>query len=265
MPSSPETDTLLYYSYRKVSSEKIQQLMALENFVFQITEAVEHYKEAAVTAQKLQWWEAEINRLYSNQPTHPLSKQLMPLIDNDFLSGEILNHFLHQNQQLLFGQQFETPDALYQFIDETYLPLELSKATCLLLPARIDDQHKEIITHLTRANEVIRRIDQLPHHIQREIFSFPIATDTKTPPTQQYAEKHLLEICQQLETLATQSYQQAYQIINPIIARELRPFLIKNKLFMKILKKMQKKQFPVLRQSIRLSPLSMALLSLISF
>ena len=38
----------------------------------------------------------------------------------------------------------------------------------------LDEKIIAILTHLTRSNEIIRRIHQLPHHLQRDIHSIPV-------------------------------------------------------------------------------------------
>ena len=87
-------------------------------------DTAEHYTEASIAAKKLQWWQTEIDRIYSNSPSHPIAKSLLPITNKYHIEGQILNQFIQQNLSLLSGQEFENYEMLFRFIDQTYLPME---------------------------------------------------------------------------------------------------------------------------------------------
>jgi phytoene synthase len=68
----------------------------LAAFFNEITTLIANSQEAAVTEIKLTWWSEEIARTFLQQPQHPLSKELLPII-NLFNLNEV--HF----QQYIAG------------------------------------------------------------------------------------------------------------------------------------------------------------------
>ena len=263
-PKVPPTGSFLYYCYRKLDANTLSNIMTLENFQFQIMDAAEHYTEAAISAKKLQWWQTEIDQIYSNSPSHPIAKSLLPLTEKYQIEGQTLNQFIQQNQILLFGQDFENHQALIDFIDQTYLPIELIKAKICLDQKTLDKKIIAVLTHLTRSNEIIRRIHQLPHHFQRDIHSIPVS-DIKAIDIEDYKqaiEQKTSTACQNFIQLAKKEADIARTPPQPSSIGKLKPFLIKNNLSLCLLKKLEKKNFPVFQMAIALSPIRMLINSI---
>ncbi len=263
-PKAPPTGSFLYYCYRKLGVNTLSDIMTLENFQFQVMNTAERYAEAAISAQKLQWWQTEIDQIYSNSPSHPIAKSLLPLTDKYQIEGQTLNQFIQQNQTLLFGQDFENHQALIDFIDQTYLPIEMIKAKICLDQKTLDEKTIAVLAHLTRSNEIIRRIHQLPHHLQRDIHSIPLSDITiiATEDYKQSIEQQTNTACQSLVQLAKKEADIARTLPQPLSIEKLKPFLIKNNLSLCLLKKLQKNNFPVFQTATALSPIKMLLNSL---
>lgn len=96
-----------YYALLQ-APQTVQEACFVLRAVFQeINTLLEIIQEPTVAKAKLNWWREEIARTYQGQPQHPLSKQLLTLIDTFDLSEKPFEQFFTAAMIRLEGPHFD--------------------------------------------------------------------------------------------------------------------------------------------------------------
>ena len=66
------------YSLLGLPLAQRQTLIAVGAFQREMTQMVEQCQDAGVARAKLDWWRAEIGRLYAGEPQHPITRAVQP-------------------------------------------------------------------------------------------------------------------------------------------------------------------------------------------
>lgn len=77
---APEGSSL-YYSLLSLPLLQRRGIAALQSFRQEIVDVVDECREAGVARTKLAWWQEELNRLFADQPEHPVSHALAVHLD----------------------------------------------------------------------------------------------------------------------------------------------------------------------------------------
>lgn len=86
-----QSGSSFYYSFLFLPPERRDAITALYAFCREIDDIVDECHDETIARTKLQWWRAEIERLYAGSPGHPVAKALLPTLERYDLSQE---HFL---------------------------------------------------------------------------------------------------------------------------------------------------------------------------
>jgi phytoene synthase len=78
-------------SFRFLTPQRRLAITALYAFCREVDDVVDECKEESVARQKLDWWRQEVARLYHDEPQHPVTRALKPMVDKFDLVEE---HFL---------------------------------------------------------------------------------------------------------------------------------------------------------------------------
>jgi phytoene synthase len=92
-----------YYSFLFLPPDKRRAITALYAFCREVDDVVDEATDASLAATRLEWWRAELARLYEGQPQHPVTRALQPhlaryAIDRSRL-GEIIDGMRMDLQQ----------------------------------------------------------------------------------------------------------------------------------------------------------------------
>ena len=71
-----------------LSTNKKRALNALYAFCREVDDIADECKEYEIGKAKLDWWRDEIQRMFDNNPQHPVSKALLPHLENFHLNQE---------------------------------------------------------------------------------------------------------------------------------------------------------------------------------
>jgi len=130
------TGSTLYYSTLFSPAEIRHAVIALHAFYQELAEIGS--KDPQVISQQLEWWHAEINRLAEQQPRHPITQALLPII-----------------------QQFQIPiDILHSLIDHPDTE-HIVKLTALYIPGGDQAKLAPYAQHLSQALQLIDHIINL--------------------------------------------------------------------------------------------------------
>ena len=87
----------LYYATLFEDSNSKNIIIGLHAFLYELTEIIRQCTDPGVARIKLKWWQEEIERLFNNQPRHPITRQLQKCItlnqDLKTTLEKIINNF----------------------------------------------------------------------------------------------------------------------------------------------------------------------------
>jgi 15-cis-phytoene synthase len=73
-----------YYSFLFLPPERRRAITAVYAYCREVDDAVDEVGEPAVAEARLQWWRGELAALFRRQPTHPVTRALLPFVDGPF-------------------------------------------------------------------------------------------------------------------------------------------------------------------------------------
>lgn len=100
-----------YYSFMFLPEERRRAITALYAFCREVDDAVDEVSEPDAARMKLNWWRAELERLYSGSPDHPVARALAPAVERHELPRE---HF----EALIAGMEMDLDHRGFATFDE---------------------------------------------------------------------------------------------------------------------------------------------------
>lgn len=103
-----------YYSFLSLPDEKRDAIIAVYAFCREVDDIVDSKAELHIKQAKLNWWQEEINNLFSGKPQHPITQALKPVINQFNLPAEYF-------QEVLDGMQMDLQQQRYASFKELRL------------------------------------------------------------------------------------------------------------------------------------------------
>jgi phytoene synthase len=97
-----------YYSFLFLEPARRQAITALYAFCREVDDAVDECSDVSIAAMKLGWWRAEVEALYADHPTHPVTRALATALPRFSLPAEHLLEIVDGMEMDL--QQTRYPD-----------------------------------------------------------------------------------------------------------------------------------------------------------
>jgi phytoene synthase len=247
-----------YYSFLFLPPERRRAITAVYAYCREVDDAVDEVSDLAVAEAKLAWWQGEIAALYGRQPTHPVTRALLPFIDGPYgvtrprleaiLEGMAMD--LRQNRyldyaalrryaHLVAGVVGEISASVFGYTDTRTLEYADRLGLALQLINVIRDVGDD-----ARRGRVYIPVDEL----QR--FGVRVAdllggsyVDGFVPLMRFQAER------------ARAAYREALELLPAVDRRAQRPGLIMGAIYATLLEEIERENFQVLHQRIALTPL----------
>ncbi|MGZ8272905.1 MAG: presqualene diphosphate synthase HpnD [Burkholderiaceae bacterium] len=73
-----------YYAFLFLPHERRRAITAVYAYCREVDDAVDEISDTSVAEAKLAWWSGEVDALFNRQPTHPVTRALLPFIDGPF-------------------------------------------------------------------------------------------------------------------------------------------------------------------------------------
>jgi 15-cis-phytoene synthase len=84
-----------YYSFLFLPPERRRAITALYAFCREVDDVVDECTDTQVAHAKLAWWRLEVGKLFQGEPSHPVSRALLPFIERfsikEMQLGEIID------------------------------------------------------------------------------------------------------------------------------------------------------------------------------
>lgn len=246
-----------YYAFLFLPPERRAAITAFYAFCREVDDVVDEVRDPQVAATKLQWWRQEVERAHAGQPSHPVTRALMPhaerygvarehllaviegcemdLQQTRYLDFRSLARYCHlvagvvgEVSSAIFGR---TQDATVAYAHRLGLALQL---TNIIRDVGDDARRGRIYLPI----EELQRFDVKAHEILNRVYS-----DRFTALMKFQAER------------AHRTYDEALALLPEADAASQKPGLMMANIYRTLLREVESTGFQVLHQRIALTPL----------
>ncbi len=247
-----------YYSFRFLPDNRRRAITALYAYCREVDDVVDECQDIDVARKKLHWWREEVQRLYNNDPQHPVTRALQPHV-------QALDLPQSQLEEILDGMEMDLEFARYATFKDLSLYCHRVAGVVGQLSAQIFGytDHKTLkyahelgiafqLTNIIRDVGEDARRDRLYLPIEDlERFNVPAADILHYRETPAFTA--LMEF--QIER-AQQYYEAALQALPKVDQRAQRPGLLMAAIYRATLEEIQRDgPAKVLNQRLSLTPL----------
>lgn len=97
----------LYYATLFEEEKNKALIIGLHAFLYELTDIIKECSDPGIARVKLHWWQEEIERLFQQQPRHPITKYLNECITLDQNLRASFNSIINNFDNFLFIEQIE--------------------------------------------------------------------------------------------------------------------------------------------------------------
>lgn len=246
-----------YYAFRFLEPERRRAITALYAFCREVDDVVDDCREPSVARAKLDWWREEVERMFQNEPRHPISRALSPHLAPFDLSQEYFEEIIDGMQMDLDYDAY--PDfatlslycyraasvvgllsaRIFGFSDRRTLKYAHDLGMALQLTNILRDVHEDAVR-----GRVYIPLDELERcGVKPEEFRVNVTRDAHR------------ELFTQQATRARDFYDRALAQLPDEDRHAQRPGLIMAAIYRTLLDEIERDGYRVLEQRVRLTPL----------
>lgn len=252
-----QSGSSFYYSFRFLPPLQQQAIIAVYAFCREVDDIVDECSDKIIAQKKLLWWAAEIERVFSGNPEHPVGQALNQAKNNFSLPK-------HLFEEIIQGMVMDLNYQGYQTFDDLRLYCHCVASTVGLLAAEIfgfqNPQTLEYAKNLGIAFQLVNIIRDVGEDATRGRIYLPeveLANFSLTAQNilnKQYSEnfKALMKFQAQR---AREYYQKALKILPSVDKYSQRSGLMMAEIYFTLLNEIEKSGFQVFHQRIALTPL----------
>lgn len=248
-----------YYSFLFLPKDQKDAITAVYAFCREVDDVVDECSDATVAANKLQWWAAEVDRVFNGQPMHPVGVALAGIIAKFNLQRVWFD-------EILQGMQMDLQYQGYQTYDDLKLYCHCVASTVGMLAASIfgysNPNTLEYAKHLGLAFQTINIIRDIGEDARRGRIYIPETELTQfgIEPSEilNLAIKNpdnLVALLRKQTQMARASYATALEYLPAQDRSKQRSGLIMAKIYFSILQEIEHSNFAVLQQRISITPI----------
>lgn len=244
-----------YYSSLLLPPERRRAATALQAWRLELDAIVHENHDAGVALQRLDWWRAEVRRLYDGQPSHPVSHALHPYLA-DLPQAEMT--------QVMDGTEMDLAQSRY--FDDAALGkyCRAVGATLGKLNARLlgftDPRTLDAAERLGMAQLQVRIVREVGHDARQGRIYIPVSTLQRfeVPAAdimQSRSSDQFVALMQDQATTARTLYHDALALLPRADRRAQRAALALAAIHQALLDEIEASHFQVLSQRIALTPM----------
>jgi phytoene synthase len=247
-----------YYAFLFLPAERRRAITAVYAYCREVDDAVDEVSDPSVAEAKLQWWRGEVTALFEREPTHPVTRALLPFIDGPFgITRERLLAILEGMEMDLRQNRYLDFAALKRY---AYLVAGVVGEISAGVFGYSDPRTLEFAGRLGLALQLINVIRDVGDDARRGRVYLPLdelqrfgvrAADLLAG---RYVDGFVPLMSFQAER-ARASYREAIALLPPADRRAQRPGLIMGAIYATLLDEIERENFQVLHQRVALTPL----------
>lgn len=246
-----------YYSFMFLPPARRRAITALYAFCREVDDVVDEGKDVVVARTKLQWWRAEVARLYDGQAQHPVTQALAAHLTAFAIEKRYLNEIIDGMQMDLEQHRYVDFEGLRLYCYRVAGVVGLLAAGIFGYTDPATRQYAKKLGEALQLTNIIRDVGEdarmgriyLP---QDDLARFEVSVQDILSNRLSPAFEQLMQF--QYER-ARQTYRDAYQLLPSADYRSQRPGLIMAALYSALLDEIKGDGFKVLTQRTSLTPL----------
>lgn len=252
-----QSGSSFYYSFRFLPQPKRDAIIALYAYCREVDDVVDECKDVDVAKKKLDWWRDEVEKLFAGNPTHPVTKALLPHLEHFNLAKE---YFL----EILDGMGMDLEYDVYPTIKELSLYCYRVASVVGMLSIEIfgykDRQTQKYAYELGMAlqlTNIIRdvREDAMRGRIylpQEDLKRFDVDMDELVQGT--HSDK-IVQLLRFEAERAREHYKKAFELLPEVDRFNQRSGLIMGEIYLALLNEIEADGFKVLQHRVKLTPI----------
>ena len=246
-----------YYAFLFLPPQRRAAITAFYAFCREVDDVVDEVQDPTVAAQKLHWWQIEVQSSFAGNPQHPVMKALMPLTGEFGITGQHL-------QDVIAGCQMDLNQTRYLDFAGLQRYCHLVAGVVGEVAARIFGQSQDETTHYAHQLGLAFQLTNIIRDVGEDALRGRIYLPVNELQQFEVSAKDILERRDSaaFQALMAFQYERAQNLYEQALAdlpqadwRSQKPGLMMASIYRTLLVEIQAAGFPVLRQRVALTPL----------
>ena len=246
-----------YYAFLFLPPHRRAAITAFYAFCREVDDVVDEVLDPSVAAQKLHWWQMEVQSSFAGNAQHPVMKALMPLTADFGITAQHL-------QDVIAGCQMDLNQTRYLDFASLQRYCHLVAGVVGEVAARIFGQSQEETTHYAHQLGLAFQLTNIVRDVGEDALRGRIYLPVNELQQFNVCAKDILERRDSpaFQALMSFQYERAQGLYEQALAalpqadwRSQKPGLMMASIYRTLLVEIQAAGFPVLRQRVALTPL----------
>ena len=246
-----------YYAFLFLPPHRRAAITAFYAFCREVDDVVDEVLDPSVAAQKLHWWQMEVQSSFAGNAQHPVMKALMPLTADFGITAQHL-------QEVIAGCQMDLSQTRYLDFAGLQRYCHLVAGVVGEVAARIFGQSQDQTTHYAHQLGLAFQLTNIIRDVGEDALRGRIYLPVNELQQFNVSAKDILERRDSpaFQALMTFQYERAQGLYEQALAalpqadwRNQKPGLMMASIYRTLLVEIQAAGFPVLRQRVALTPL----------
>ena len=246
-----------YYAFLFLPPQRRAAITAFYAFCREVDDVVDEVQDPTVAAQKLHWWQIEVQSSFAGNPQHPVMKALMPLTGDFGITAQHL-------QDVIAGCQMDLNQTRYLDFAGLQRYCHLVAGVVGEVAARIFGQSQDETTHYAHQLGLAFQLTNIIRDVGEDALRGRIYLPVNELQQFEVSAKDILERRDSaaFQALMAFQYERAQGLYAHALAalpqadwRSQKPGLMMASIYRTLLVEIQAAGFPVLRQRVALTPL----------
>jgi phytoene synthase len=246
-----------YYAFLFLPPHRRAAITAFYAFCREVDDVVDEVQDPSVAAQKLNWWQMEVQSSFAGNAQHPVMKALMPLTADFGITAQHL-------QDVIAGCQMDLNQTRYLDFASLQRYCHLVAGVVGEVAARIFGHSQEETTRYAHQLGLAFQLTNIMRDVGEDALRGRIYLPVNELQQFEVSAKDILERRDSpgFQALMTFQYERAQGLYEQALAalpqadwRSQKPGLMMTSIYRTLLVEIQAAGFPVLRQRVALTPL----------
>ena len=246
-----------YYAFLFLPPHRRAAITAFYAFCREVDDVVDEVLDPSVAAQKLHWWQMEVQSSFAGNAQHPVMKALMPLTADFGITAQHL-------QEVIAGCQMDLSQTRYLDFAGLQRYCHLVAGVVGEVAARIFGQSQDETTHYAHQLGLAFQLTNIVRDVGEDALRGRIYLPVNELQQFEVSAKDILERRDSpaFQALMSFQYERAQGLYEKALAalpqadwRSQKPGLMMASIYRTLLVEIQAAGFPVLRQRVALTPL----------